>query len=70
MYILNKKLQLLKANLKVWNKAVFGNVHQIVKEAKDKMHDIQHQINSDGYDDVILQQEKVAHKSLDEAYHK
>jgi len=70
MYVLSKKLQLLKANLKVWNKSVFGNVHQLVKEAENKLHDVQQKINIEGYNDTLMQQEKSAQKILYEALHK
>lgn len=32
MFILDRKLKLLKDNLKVWNKSSFGNIHAKVKK--------------------------------------
>jgi len=44
MFILNQKLKILKQNLKIWNKNVFSNVHMLVKNAKQKLDDIQNEI--------------------------
>jgi len=67
MFILNKKLQLLKAELRSWNKNVFGNVNQLVKEAEAKLHDIQHQIQTTDHNDSIIQQENQAQLNLQKA---
>jgi len=34
------------------------------------LHDVQQQINRDGYNDTLMQQEKGAQRNLDEALHK
>jgi hypothetical protein len=67
MYVLNEKLKLLKLKLKLLNKNVFGNIHEIVKEAKCKVDIIQAQLDSNGPSDVILDQEKLAQLSLENA---
>ena len=33
MFVLSKKLQNLKVRLKIWNKDVFGNIHDLVKNS-------------------------------------
>lgn len=40
MYILNKKLRIIKANLKILNKTLFGNVRTKVLEAEKNLIDI------------------------------
>ncbi|CAK8536984.1 unnamed protein product [Lathyrus sativus] len=40
MYVLNRKLQLLKSNLKFWEKKAFGNVKDNVDMAESKLKDI------------------------------
>jgi len=55
MYILTKKkLKKLKDKLKVWNKEVFGNVHEFVKHAENNLSLIQNQIHIDGPSDNLL----------------
>lgn len=44
MYILNKKLQILKDNLKTWNIDVFGNIHSLDKTSTEDLENIK--INS------------------------
>lgn len=41
MYILSKKLQLLKLELKTWDKKLFGNINILVKNASDQLACIQ-----------------------------
>jgi hypothetical protein len=67
MYVLNEKLKLLKLKLKSWNKTVFGNIHEIVKEAKTKVDSIQVQIDSNGPNDDMLDQERLALVNLENA---
>jgi hypothetical protein len=40
MYILTRKLKLLKEKLKSWNKETFGNVHDYVTTAETKLQQI------------------------------
>lgn len=44
MYILNQKLKILKAQLKIWNKTCFGNVDIKVSEALHCLDNIQKDI--------------------------
>jgi hypothetical protein len=67
MYILNSKLKKLKDKLKVWNREVFGNVHQYVKEAEQHLQNIQNQIQSSGHTDQLMQLEKIAQNDLGKA---
>ncbi|GAU48100.1 hypothetical protein TSUD_133200 [Trifolium subterraneum] len=67
MFILSKKLQLLKAKLKDWNKSKFGNVQDNVKMAEDTLKKIQMQIEENGHSDVLSTQERNAKINLDAA---
>jgi hypothetical protein len=67
MFILSKKLKLLKDKLKVWNKECFGNIHESVAEAEQKLHDIQNQIQISGSSEALLSQEKLASATLEDA---
>lgn len=49
MYILCKKLQLLKSRLKIWNRDIFGNVHELVISPQVILDVIQNHIHSNGY---------------------
>lgn len=53
MCILDKKLRVLKANLKVWNKTKFGNVKTKVIEAEKVLKDLQSEIDLIGYNDLL-----------------
>jgi len=44
MFILTKKLKILKEKLKVWNKDCYGNVHEFVSDAEQNLQLIQAQI--------------------------
>lgn len=70
MLVLSKKLQILKSNLKMWNKTVFGNVHQLVSQAESNLQNIQNQIQTNGHTDTLIQQEKKAQGDLDLALNK
>jgi len=56
--------------LKSWNKIVFGNVHEIFKEAKEKLQALQEDIDTNGHTDNLLNQEKLAHIDLENALEK
>jgi len=66
-HILSTKLKNLKAKLKIWNKEVFGNVHNFVKDAEQKLTDIQTQIHNEGHSDILMNAEKLAQMNLDQA---
>jgi hypothetical protein len=67
MYTLNAKLKILKNKLKKWNIEVYGNVHAYVDDAEKKLANIQNQINLTGHTDALMNDEKNAQMSLDEA---
>jgi len=67
MFILTKKLQNLKAKLKVWNKQTFGNVHEYVKTAESNLAHIQAQIYTTGPSDNLLDLEKNAQCDFNKA---
>ncbi|PNY04330.1 serine/threonine-protein phosphatase 6 regulatory [Trifolium pratense] len=50
---------------KIWNKEVFGNVHDQLKKAKDKVNEIQHDISTNGHSDLLMNQEKQAQVDLE-----
>lgn len=64
MFILTKKLQLFKKELKVWNKSTFGNVSTNVKSAEDLLGKIQFQIQNEGYSGYLKKQEINVQNSL------
>lgn len=41
MYLFQQRLKKIKDHIKVWNKIVFGNIHQAKKEMENKMANIQ-----------------------------
>jgi len=65
MYVLNKKLKILKNTLKDWNKTTFGNVHALVESAENKVAEIQHNIQQNGHFDELLNQEKDARLKIE-----
>ncbi|GAU30907.1 hypothetical protein TSUD_381220 [Trifolium subterraneum] len=67
MYVLSQKLKSLKANLKSWNKDSFGNIHSNVKQAYQDVDDIQNLIDSNGPNELLLDQEKIAQINLEKA---
>ncbi|XP_058763566.1 uncharacterized protein LOC131637017 [Vicia villosa] len=67
MYILDKKLRILKSRLKKWNKFTFGNVHDNVKVAECNLNDIQQQIQSLGYSDNLQVLEAKAQHEFEKA---
>jgi len=70
MHILNSKLKNLKAKLKLWNKQVFGNLHEYVDKAKAHLSHIQQQIQTSGHSDSLKNLEKDAHVQLQDALKK
>ncbi|XP_058734231.1 uncharacterized protein LOC131605962 [Vicia villosa] len=58
MYILDKKLRILKSKLKDWNKNHFGKVQEKVKEAEINLMNIQQAIVNKEYDDTLRNHEK------------
>lgn len=48
MYVLSKKLQIIKASLKQWNKDIFGEIHDLVKSSMFTLEEIQEKIGVQG----------------------
>lgn len=67
MYVLDRKLKLLKAKLKDWNKHSFGDVHNLVKKAKHDLKIIQEVIASNGYSNSLQDEESKAQLNLESA---
>jgi hypothetical protein len=67
MYVLNTKLKRLKDKLRIWNKEVFGNVHDYVTDAERNLQEIQAQIQNGGNTDNLMELEKIAQCNLDKA---
>ena len=67
MFVLSKNLKILKERLKVWNKEIFGNVHEFVKTAETNLTSIQNRIHTDRPSDNLLQHEKIAQSELNKA---
>ncbi|XP_058761210.1 uncharacterized protein LOC131634556 [Vicia villosa] len=64
MFILQRKLQILKVKLKEWNKTTFGNVHDNVKLAEERLLNIQEKIVKEGHSDNLDATEKEAQLHL------
>jgi len=67
MFVLNQKLKILKQKLKIWNKIVFGNVHNLVKEADKKLSIVQSNIDLLGISDSLMEEHKAAQIALENA---
>jgi hypothetical protein len=67
MFVLSEKLKILKVKLKSWNKVVFGNIHENVKQARNNVDIIQALIDSNSPSDSFLEQEKLAQINLENA---
>lgn len=65
MYILDRKLRILKENLKAWNINVFGNVANKTLEAESVLKEIQADIARNGYDDLRQAKEIKARHDLE-----
>ncbi|GAU17760.1 hypothetical protein TSUD_171480 [Trifolium subterraneum] len=67
MFILTKKLKLVKEQLKSWNKNCFGNVHDYVNSAEKHLQHIQQQLQANGQSEALLEEEKLAHVDYENA---
>ncbi|XP_058776557.1 uncharacterized protein LOC131650867 [Vicia villosa] len=65
MFILDRKLRILKENLKSWNINVFSNVINKVEEAETNLKEIQANISSHGYDELRHANEIKAQNELE-----
>lgn len=64
MSILSQKLKALKAELRTWNKLIFGNIHLRVEAALAAVDSVQQQINDNGASDDLMEQEGLAQTEL------
>ncbi|CAL0306454.1 unnamed protein product [Lupinus luteus] len=67
MYVLSQKLKLLKSDLRIWNKNIFGDVHQRVSLAKANVEAIQNCIQNSDPDTSMQDQEDLAQSELVQA---
>lgn len=67
MYILDRKLHILKNKLKEWNKNIFGNVKLKVIEAENCPKKLQKEIDFNGFNEVLQVGEIKAHHDLERA---
>ncbi|CAL5192124.1 unnamed protein product [Lathyrus oleraceus] len=67
IYILTKTWQLLKNNLKSWNRDIFGNNHVMVKNSSDNLDKINDQIFLDGNNPLLRAQEQLTQLDLEKA---
>ncbi|XP_058784766.1 uncharacterized protein LOC131659617 [Vicia villosa] len=67
MFILSTKLKRLKEKLKIWNKEIFGNVHEQVVVAEKRLQEIQEEIHDTGFNDQLRNLERKSQINLDEA---
>lgn len=65
MYVLRKKLHLLKNRVKFWNKETFGNIHDLVNLSLAKLDSIQERISFEGPSAALRIQEKRAMQHLE-----
>lgn len=63
MFIMDKKLKILKSKLKDWHKTSFRNVQQEVKDVEANLEDIQKKIDY-GMTNMLQDQEKKAQVEL------
>ena len=64
MLIFASKLRMLKADLKLWNREIFGNIHERFETASCNLEDIQIKIAKDGPSKELFNQEIKAHTDL------
>ena len=64
MFILTAKLRSLKKDLKIWNRNVFGNIHERVDKAKKELENIQLLLSNSGFSEDLFQLETNAHNEL------
>ncbi|XP_058755572.1 uncharacterized protein LOC131628769 [Vicia villosa] len=67
MFVLSRKLQILKSSLKSWNYSTFGNVTSNVKLAEENLHNIQSLLQASGNNDGLRAQELDAQTTLSKA---
>lgn len=65
MHILTQKIQILKAELKFWNKQIFGNINLLVKNAFTSLACIQAHLVDNGDNPALKIQEITTQKNLE-----
>lgn len=70
MFVLSQKLKVLKLKLKNWNKTTFGNIHNLVRNAENILVNIQNEIESNGNNEALMEQQKLAQIQLEKALQK
>jgi len=58
IFVFKEKLKRLKADLKVWNKEVFGDVNQTSKEIQQRLDELDLRDDDDGLDDLEREERK------------
>ena len=69
MYVLTQKLKIVKNTLKQWNKSTFGDVHEAVTSARNKLAEIQSEISTFGMNEDRFQAETRANLEVQNAVH-
>ncbi|XP_019432864.1 PREDICTED: uncharacterized protein LOC109339802 [Lupinus angustifolius] len=64
MFILAQNLKVLKKDLRVWNRVVFGNIHTIIRNAMNSVDNIQNSITISGLEQHLLDLEDHAQAEL------
>lgn len=53
MFVLSKELQILKRNLKLWNKNMFGNEQDQIRKVEQIHSKMQHEMDNFGHSDEL-----------------
>ncbi|XP_058751049.1 uncharacterized protein LOC131624079 [Vicia villosa] len=67
MFVLEKKLKIIKSRLKDWNRTCFGNVHINVSKAEQNLKEIPSSISLQGYIDSLYEVKAKAQHDLETA---
>ncbi|KAI5402290.1 hypothetical protein KIW84_050057 [Lathyrus oleraceus] len=67
MFILNKKLQLLKSKLRMWNKDIYGNIHNQIKDMSSELSGLQRLIQENDSSVDLFNEVKKAQLELEKA---
>lgn len=68
MFFVSKKSQLLKSELKTWNKEVFGNIHVLIQNASAKPTNIHAQLIGNEGNKELNDQEVIPQKELEKVF--
>ena len=64
-YRFQQRLKKIKSRLKIWNKSVFGNIHQAKKDLEKRMANIQQEIILNGRSNKLIE-EKIIQQELED----